>query len=346
LAETVPLTCADWLVVLGPRLIEPLFDSSAVAHLHRLAQTLPGDCQTTLEVRLAAESTAVDLSLRLLTAAQACDMAARLPSLPAAEFLTHWSDPEGSLAAVRSVWLEFDLDREETSRPVLCAKLPADLDAGWLVGTLLPALQGRSLSGGQSALILACLRSLPRPARLLYVFSLRARETDAVRLEVFGLEPSQILEYLQEVAPRTGAAVADIAPFFEGVERLHLSFDVAEEVLPRIGIEGSFPRQPSRESRWQELFGRLESRGMCSPEKRAAALAWPGYDSFWTAPEHWPVAEIGPGGFCVRTLSHIKVVCRPDGKPEAKAYLVFGPFDRSSDTAPASSAARRSVLST
>ncbi len=288
----------------------------------------------------------MDLSLRLLTAAQACDTAARLPSLPAAEFLTRWCDPEGSLAPVRSVWLEFDLDREETPRPVICAKLPADLDAGWLVGTLFPALQGRPLSAVQSALILACLRSLPRPARLLYVFSLRARGTDAVRLEIFGMEPSQVLEFLQDVAPRTVAAAADITPLFEGVERLHLSFDVAEEVLPRIGIEGSFPRQPSREPRWQELFGRLESRGLCSPEKRAAALAWPGYDSFWTAPERWPVAEVGLRGFCVRILSHVKLVCRPDGEPEAKAYLVFGPFDRGSDTAPASSAARRSVLST
>jgi hypothetical protein len=344
-ADAVPLTAADWLAVLEPKLTEPLFDPETVGRLHRLAKTLPGECQATLEVRLAPGAAPIDLSLRLRAPEQASAMAARLPSSSIRKFLSRWSEVGGPLAPVRSVWLEFDLDQEAPS-PVVCAKLPADADSGWLIGTLLPALQGDSLSAGQSDLILACLGALPDSARLLYVFSLRARGTEAVRLEIFGMEPSLMLAYLQSVASGMVPAVTDITPLFEGVERLHLSLDVAEEVLPRIGIEGSFPRQPGREPRWKELFGRLELHGLCSSGKREAALAWPGYDSFWTAPEQWPIAGIEPEGFCVRALSHVKVVCRPDCEPEAKAYLVFGPLDRSSDAAPASSAARRSVFST
>lgn len=276
-------------------------------------------------------------------------MAARLPSSPIRTFLLRWAEAGGPFASVRSVWLELDLDRMTTGEapaPVVCAKLPRGADPGWVTGTLLPALQGGPLPAGQRARILSCLDALPPSASLLYVFSLRARESDAVRLEIFGLEPAGILGYLRSMSPEMTPAVAKAAPLFEGVERLHLSFDVTDTILPRIGIEGSFPRQPSREPRWRDLFERLVQRELCSPGKRDAALAWPGYDTFWTAPERWPVADLGPQGACLRTLSHVKVVCRLDRGPEAKAYLTFGPPDRSSVGATASSRASRSAFST
>lgn len=336
------LTSADWLGVLEPRLVEPLFAPETVRRLRRLAMTLPGECQGTLEARLARGAAPVDLSLRLRTAEKARALAARLPSVE--RFLLRWSG--GELTPVRSVWLEFDLDRAESRAPVVCAKLPGSTDSGWLVDILLPALQGGDLASGQRALILACLDALPASARLLYVFSLRARGSDAIRLEIFGLEPAAMPGYLRSLAPETVPAVAEVATIFAEVERLHLSFDVTDTILPRIGVEGSYPRQPSREPRWEILLERLVQRRLCSPEKKDALLAWPGYDTFWTAPGRWPVAEIGPQGFCVRALSHLKVVCRPDRQPEAKAYLIFGMPDLSNEGATASSTASRSAFST
>ncbi len=156
----------------------------------------------------------------------------------------------------------------------------------------------------------------------------------------------QILGYLQTIAPARVPDVTRAASLLEGAERLHLSFDVtAEEILPRIGLEGSFPRQPPREPRWRSLLTRLVEEGLCSPDKRDALLRWPGYDSFWTAPERWPLAEAGPRGFCVRALSHLKLACHPDREPEAKAYLAFDPLNRSAMGA-LSSAARTSAAST
>ncbi len=342
------LTSADWLEVFEPWLIEPLFDPETVRRLRRLATALPGQCQGTLEVRLASGAAPVDLSLRLRTADDARVTTARLPSSPIGTFLLRWTEAGEPFAPVRSIWLEFDLDRmpaEEVPAPVVCAKLPKGADPGWLTGTFLPALQDRPLSTDQRARILSCLDALPPSASLLYVFSLRARGSDAVRLEIFGMEPAEILNYLERMAPEMVSTVETVAPFFAGAERLHLSFDVTDAILPRIGIEGSFPRQPSREPRWKPFFEHLVQRGLCSPAKRDAALAWPGYDTFWTAPERWPVAEIGPRGVCLRTLSHVKIVCRPDRGPEAKAYLVFGPPDRSSEGA-ASPPASRSAFST
>jgi hypothetical protein len=156
---------------------------------------------------------------------------------------------------------------------------------------------------------------LPRPGR-------------PIRLEIFGLDPAGILDYLGRVAPRVIPQVQGQVSLFEGIERTHLSLDlVGGEVSPRIGIEGSHARQPKREPRWGELFDRLVAAGLCSAEKRAAALSWPGWDSFWTAPQRWPVEAVGTGGYCVRYLSHVKVVCRPDRAPEAKVYLALGGID-------------------
>lgn len=343
----MPLTCAHWLSVLEPRLIRPLFAPLALRRLRSLAAVLPGERQGTLEVRLAPGAAPVDLSLRFLKASQAGDVAERLPPSTEKDFLLLWSKTEGTLAPVRSVWLEFDLDREPPDGPVpiLCAKLPENADPDWLMGTLLPALLGESPSARQRNRIRSCLNALPSSASLLYVFSLRARGSDAVRLEISGMGTPQILAYLRAVAPEQAHETPKALSLLRGAERLQLSFDVTEEVLPRIGIAGSFPRQPPRETRWEKLFSHLVQEGLCSREKRDAVLTWPGYDSFWTAPERWPVAEIGPRGFCVRALSHLKIVCRPDREPEAKAYLVFGPPDRSG-TGAASSAASRSALST
>jgi hypothetical protein len=338
----VPLTCAHWLAVLEPRLTQPLFDSGAVERLRAIAGALPGECQGVLEARLAAAASPVDLSLRLLTAAQGRDVAERLPPSPASNFLSLWLEP------VRSVWLEFDLDQplpaDRLPVPIVCAKLPREIDPNWLTGTLLPALNGQAPSTKQHDLILDCLKAMPPSASLLYVFILRSRGSNAVRLEIFGMEPTEILSYLQSVAPSSVSRTAEVIPLFEDVERLHLSLDMGTEISPRIGIEGSYPRQPPREPRWESLFVRLVESGLCSTGKRDAALAWPGYDTFWTAPERWPVAEARIRGGCARSLSHVKVVCHPDREPEAKVYLTFGPLDSAAEAA--SSAARESDFST
>ena len=209
-------------------------------------------------------------------------------------------------------------------------------------------MQGGPLTEAQRDLVRRCRAGLPPSASLLYAFSLLSREGEAVRMEIFHAAPEQIVETLRRVAPERVPDVEAALPLFAGVERLHLSFDIASEILPRIGIESSFARRPERERRWRELFDRLVKRGLCSPEKREAALGWPGHDSFWTAPKSWP-EEAGVRTVCVRTLSHVKVVCAPGRELEAKVYLTLGSLDRlgsSEDDAAASSSASFSARDT
>ena len=282
-----------------------------------------------LETRLAHRPGTIDLSVRVREPDHARRLAERLPWAHLAAFLRMWSEPGSPFARVPAVWLEYDLDRElpGVPAPVACARLRRDVEPGWLVDSLLPALHGKPLTGFQRRLVRLCHGALPPPASLLYAFSLRSRGKEAVRLEIFGLEPPAILDYLRQVAPHADPRIADVAPLFAGVERIHLSFDIGPAaILPRVGIEGSFSRFPWREPRWKELFDRLVDRGLCTPAKRAAALGWTGFDTFWTAPEAWPVDAAGLAMSCVRSLSHLKVVCDPDRDLEAKGYLMFGPW--------------------
>jgi hypothetical protein len=322
----LPPTWGDWLAVLGPHLSETLFHPAALGRLRRLARRLPGVGLAVLEIRLASDAAPIDLSLGVHEPTEALALANRVSPRHLQSLLSHWAEPEGPFAPVHSIWLEFDLDREpgKVLTPVVCAKLFPDVDRRWLIDTLFPTLHGRSLTGAQKKLVRLCHKSLPAEAYLLYAISLLTRGTDEVRLEVFGLDPPGIVAYLQRVAPGTVPWVQGVAILFAGVERIHLSLDLGEEVLPRIGIAGSFPRLPAREPRWWELFGRLVSRGLCCAKERDAALAWPGSESFWTAPTTWPTEAVGPHGFCFRKLSHVKVVCCPDREPEAKIYLLFG----------------------
>lgn len=208
--------------------------------------------------------------------------------------------------------------------PLLCSRLQGPFEAAWLVGTLLPALHGKPLSPAQSQAVLDSLARLPPGVELLYVFSLATRPPgDAVRMELYSEDLDAVLAYLRQVAPSRTAQVSRLRNLVADADRFHLSFDITEEIAPRIGIECGFTRLPHREPRWSRFLERLVETDLCTPEKRRGVLDWPGVDTLWTAAARWPEAGVGLGGYCVRCLSHVKLVSWPDRPPEAKAYLLF-----------------------
>jgi hypothetical protein len=315
-------TLARRLTVVNPLLGAALFDESARQRLAGAIRHLPADGLTILELRLTPDQPQVDLSIRLNQPDQARQLAQHLPHPQ--DFLSRWSESEQVREQLPALWLEFDLDQDriDLPPPLLCAQLAPEADPLWLADSLLPALHGRPLGTAQRELVLSCARAIPPFARLLYVFSLLSRPGGAIRLEILGLGPTETRDYLARLAPHVLPTADEISPLLATAENPHLSFDIdaTGEVLPRIGLEGAFPRQPSREPRWAELLGRWVEQGLCSPEKRDAVLAWPGQDSFWTAPDRWPV-EAGVGGLLVRFLSHLKVVGEVGRPPQAKSYL-------------------------
>jgi len=270
------------------------------------------------------------------------------------DFLFRWSETEGLFSAIPCVWLEFDLDRPSESLPTpsICVRLSQGAGLDGILESLLRALHGERLGDAQRRLLQSCYDEIPERASLLYVFSLLSRPGNLTRLEIFGLDPAGALAYMRGVAPHAVSPLDEIAPIFEGIDRPHLSFDIGTEILARVGLEGSFAGQ--RDPRWTDLLTRLTARGLCSSAEQGAILAWPGYDTLWTAPADWPLEQAGLQGFCVRSLSHVKVVAQPGRAPEAKVYLLLshvpGAGSAGQSTAgeegAASSTASRSVLST
>lgn len=311
------LTCDDWLIFVRPRLSEALVSHQAFERLREIALQLPGDGLAALEIRLSPAAEIVDLSLKV---SQLRGLADTTFSPRTRQFLRRWS--AGDLPSVASVWLELDAERSDAGLPdpVLCAEVRRGTDPVQTLDAVFP-----TLDASQRTRALRCIAAIPPPARLLYIFDLRARGTRSLRLEILGLAPEAAPAFLARLAPDLAPAVAKAAPFLAGAERPHLSFDIGPEGFgPRAGLEGSFVRWPHREPRWRELFDRLVDGGLCAPEKRDAVFAWPGQERFWTAPDRWPAEAAGTRGVCVRALSHVKVAVRPDGAPEAKVYLLFG----------------------
>ncbi len=322
-------TCESWLRVARPHLDSRLVDKHADIRLRQLARRLPPTCLTALEARLEDGSPQVDLSVRLTERDQALWLAEMLAPSQMASFLAEWEDlrdPEGN--PLPAVWLEFDLEPREQPgfpSPVPCVKIPEEfpVDSRWLADSVLPAIHFRPLTAEQRRLVLHCCSELPPGTKLFYAFSLRPRGGQAIRLELYGIEPETMVEYLGKVAdPELARRIGSLVPLVEGCDRYHLSFDIEETVLPRIGIECSFRKLPHREPGWQSLFTRLARRGLCTPDKQSAVFAWPGYESRRDCPGLWPAEETR--GHCIRSLSHVKIVSLPDKEPRAKAYLLFG----------------------
>ena len=147
-----------------------------------------------------------------------------------------------------------------------------------------------------------------------------------MRLEFFGVPDRKVVEVVEKAgAGMTASRVAEATALLGETDRPHLSFDLLPDgISPRVGLEGSFRGLPRREPRWGALFDRLEAAGLCCPTKRRALFAWPGYSTARTAPALWPRQDGRPlPGFHVRSLSHVKLVCRPDRPLEAKGYLLM-----------------------
>lgn len=329
-AADLALSGASWIPVIEPHLSPVLVSTGQLARIRSVARVLPEDALYALEVRLASESEQVDLSLRIRRPDVADRVAQNLlPSLRR-RFLRVWADNtrvEGS--QLPELWLEFDLEDPALSgipEPVLCVRLPNQFENDWFLDELMPQLYGSQLPSGLKRQILSCLGALPPDVDLLYIFDLSTRARRTIRLEFYADELPRLVDYLDEnVSAPAVEQISALSALCGDGDRFHLSLDFEEShVSDRIGLEMSYRRQPHREPRWDGLFDRLVAAGLCSPSEHEAVFDWLGVDDPQST-EDWPV---GASGFCVRCLSHVKVLTWPDRPPEVKLYLLFQHFTK------------------
>ncbi|MGD9890267.1 MAG: hypothetical protein AB7R89_19680 [Dehalococcoidia bacterium] len=270
------------------------------------------------------------------------------------EFCHQWTTPGSPLHdRVENIWLEFDV--EGVSQPVPVPSVffgpiggigphlrdgstfPSDEALyGWLTQKGLASLSGRLVPPLVERRIFDCLDALPAGARVFQVGAMLARPSDAVRLCIADMSPSQIEVYLQRVRwPGSAAHLRSLFVFLRTfADYFVLDIDVEETVRPKIGLECYFYgfKQPAQEPRWQDFLNVLVEQGLCVPAKREALLAWPGFERADASPDLWPRNLLlasrlfGPrvSSAISRTLHHVKISHEPGRPLEAKVYMGIG----------------------
>lgn len=332
---------------LPPTLASPEAAARLRAQFHLLSPVACG----IFECRLRADSPQVDLSQYIrrdegeipVLAAHLARMAAEGLADGAAwprlsRFCAEWMDPSSPLFAhIHTIWLEFDLDgRKSAPEPsIFLSFSPAPGREAFAVAErALDILLGGPLSPAVRANTSRCFEACRGAARVSHVGAMLPRQTEALRICVSHLAADQILPYLNEIGWRGPACeleamMARLGAFAGQIGLLDI--DAGVEVQPTVALEYACRREPHATEGWAGFLGLLAGQGLCAPEKRAALLDWPGYTKPGDGPAPWPGFLLAasllepPDKFSMiaRTLSHVKISLKPQGPPEAKAYLQF-----------------------
>ena len=343
-----------------PTLISPSAFATMGALARTLPATLSRST-VGFECRLADELPAADFMVLATAAAGRDSLAGTNPvSTMSAGLLTEpiwqrvqalaarWQDPASSLHPVMDgIWLEFDLDGPppEIPRPSVFLGLALGLDdvtgvrggvpdvEGYqaTVAEMSQILLGRDLPPRTAENLAGCFRALAPYEYIFNVGMMVARGATSVRMCLRLGSSERTIAYLSQIGwPGAGRDLGALLELTGLVDYTWLDLDVSDTVHPAIGLECYFERhrQPAREPRWAVFLDALVRAGLCTSDKRDALLEYPGRIDEDTS-QSWPSAlgrasELLGGRWrstFVRTLHHVKLVHRPGGTLEAKAYL-------------------------
>ena len=255
-------------------------------------------------------------------------------------FVNEWVDTRSPLhRAVPFIWLEFDRDevaaRWNAPFPVFYLqpshykpeRAPGETPYSSaivspeackpLVVLALETARAAPLSPALKESIDRCLDALPEGGFLTYAAPLLSRGDDTVRLNV-AVPARHLFHYLKAIS-WTGslAGLQDLlretgVPPGVPPETVWFDLDVgAGVVLPSIKVDYHYAEG---DPRWVDLFDRLMALGLCAPDKREGALAWPGVSTLTLPGRQLPCR-------LQRGLT-VKVTCTGSSLG-AKAYLDF-----------------------
>lgn len=329
----------NYLKVVAPHLHPDLVSPSALCQVQELAEILPPISIAGFECRLASEQPGVDFQINFSCFTPS--LAEKLLNHPRWElfqnFYREWADTNSFLhESVNRVWLEFDVSEESFRAQTPCFFIPLERETISenlkLIKIVLETLKYPVASKFESNLKL-CVDRLPSGATISYVGGMLSRQTNAVRINLKGIPPEQIGDYLLEIG---WSDPTDALPFLAStvskfVDYIVLTVDIGDMILPKIGLE-CFLNQQLLIPRWQLFLDYLVEEGLCVPAKREGLLAWSGFDSRNSRPDLWPSNLTWGDRFLNstavsvfwRTINHIKIVYQPSKTLEAKAYLAFG----------------------
>jgi hypothetical protein len=138
-----------------------------------------------------------------------------------------------------------------------------------------------------------------------------------------------VSKYLDAIGWRGSLNDADavLRRFGDSDSLATIQLEVSERVVEAaLGLEFSAPGVlDGGADRWIDVFRRLDADGLCTLERREAAMKWPQMHRQPLKPGGWPCT-------IRQDLSHVKITVRPGQPLRAKAYLsvvpsfsLFGP---------------------
>ncbi len=329
----------SYLKIVVSQLHPDLVSPEALSHIQSLTQVLPSSSLAGLECRLGANQSGVDFQVRLPCLDQ------KLPEsfsiAPAWQFLQdfyqNWTIPNSSLQQeIRNVGLEFDVNERMPQVPIpsifLQFREENPLDAERLLQMV--RLLNHQISPLLESNLRCCADSLPVGTMISHLGAMLSRVAKAVRVNVQGISPNQLLDYLMQIGWTDSIHTFStlVSTVSEFTDTVILSFDMGDTILPRIGLECFLNKQPYTEPRWERFLDYLVEKGVCTPAKKNAFLTWPGLSQKPSVPDLWP-SNISVGDRFLgarassvfwRKVSHIKLIYQPGMPLEAKGYLAFG----------------------
>lgn len=272
---------ADLLDWLEPAMAPPLFQPPVRAALQSLAITLPAAQFLLFECHLGTTSPRVDLSL------------GQMAALP----------PHLDLPALRAhpgpILLEYDLGLEAC--PAVFASFSHRAPATALgLAELASALLGSFAPDVAAMLDRAAEAQETGAAWITQLGAMLSRAHRPIRLNIGGRSRAAIQGYAERVGLSPQSLLETLFDLATGLDAdFILAIDVAECVLPRIGLEYYFA-DPANANQFLE---RLSVQGLCDAEEVAAISLW------------------SKEGRVTRRLNHVKLVVSSPGDVRAKAYL-------------------------
>lgn len=330
----------DYIQAVDAYLPQALMTQTDRERLQQAMSALPAQLFETLvfETRLAEMDSPVDIAVSVprqsRTLLAETGTYAGLPAHPIWEQIKHfaqgWSDPESPLyQTIKAIWFEFDMPQDEPI-PVLfidiAERVKSIADYPFVRDVALPLLTGCPVPSATAQLQEKCIRLLPEQ-RTLYGFgSFLVRGSTAQRILVDSLGYQGVIPYLQQIGWQGDTALVEQAILWAQACDGHilLDLDMDETIHSKIGIEVGLKTQAQQAA----FVDYLIKAGLCLPEKGAAVPRFANVSSSYSDPNHpRPYVEAVnalQGVYASRLrfdISHIKIVCKPEGVLEAKAYL-------------------------
>lgn len=351
---------AQYLGILKPTISSDLISPQCWDNIESVATTLPNAISTFFgfECRLGIEEAHADflvcaeaqaMGREVLAGNCSAALAAPLYVHPVwqqiHDFSQHWNNQDTPLYdGVNNIWLEFDIVREKSlPSDGLFANIPvpsfffgpqsiySDSDARWTIYDALKLIKNKDVPQVVATNLLNCYNLLPEGAYVFQIGVMLARESDLVRVCIRDIYPEQIADYLTALGwpgsiEKLNKTLDELSSY---VARIDLDIDIGESILPKIGLECYFKKQPQFEPRWYLLLDYLVENEFCTIQKRDSLLSYTGYLRGQPRPDYLPdnlekiysLLGYRYEGIFFKGLHHIKLTFQEDKALEAKAYL-------------------------